>query len=132
MHINKFQPFIESCINHKTSDVSEQIINFSSKLITLCKNGTFYPYLLHAMLEKDSIAKRNTFYSHLMRYAEQKYQFSYNFDPLYQINHYKFLFDEIFNEVHKQTVTLICVENITYAMKELKNEMAKIKSACIN
>jgi len=132
MHIRKFQPFIESCVEEKAQDISTQLFNFATKLIALCKSGTFYPYLLHSMIEKDATMKRKCYYVHLMRYAEQKYQFSYNFDPISQMTHYGLIIDEIFKEVHKQKVSLVCVEKMTYAVQEFKNEMAKIKSACIN
>lgn len=132
MHIENFQPFIEACVDEKAPDVSTQLFNFATKLIALCKSGTFYPYFLYSMIEKDATMKRKCFYVHLMRYAEQKYQFSYNFDPISQMTHYGLIIDEIFKEVHQQKVSLICVEKMTYAVQEFKNEMAKIKSACIN
>lgn len=129
MHRKEFQPFIEACINDKAKDVSEQFIHFATKLIALCKNGSFHPYLMHAMIEKESKTKRDNFYVYLMRYAEQKYQISYNFDPIYQINHYGFIIEEIYKEFHTQKLTLKCAEKMGFAMKEFRNEMAKIKSA---
>ncbi|KAL7049106.1 hypothetical protein ACKWTF_003600 [Chironomus riparius] len=132
MHIKDFQPFIEACVNDKTSDVTIQILNFAKKLASLCKNGTFYPYILHSTIEKESILKRNNFYTHLMTYAEQKYQFPYSFDPISQMTHYGLIIDEIFKEVHKQKVSLKCIEKMTYAVKEFKNQMAKIKAAGID
>lgn len=132
MHIQDFQPFIEACINDKSLDVSGQFLNFATKLTALCKDGSFHPYIMHAMIEKESITKRSNFYVYLMRYAEQKYQFSFNFDPIYQFNHYGFIFEEIYKEFHTQKVSFKCAEKMNNAMKEFRDEMAKIKSACKN